>query len=149
MRRWTLHHCLPSYHCYRIKPRETVHKCAHVNKSKLPLNTSITTAHTWIILYTKNQHNHYYLVELERDHDTEAESEPDGTVEKEEQLAPSLARIGSQPQTRARRRRRRRICYSRTCWHKCDLLIEIVGRINPNLEESAEELTPHFSSSQL
>ena len=37
------------------------------------------------------------LVELEGDNDSEAESEPEGSVEKEEELPPSLAWIRSQP----------------------------------------------------
>lgn len=106
---------------------------------------TITAAHTWIILpHTKNQHNHYYLVELERDHDTEAESEPDGTVEKEEQLAPSLARIGSQPETRARRRRRRRICYSRTWGWKCDSVNRNWCRNKPKFGGIGGETYPPF-----
>lgn len=38
-----------------------------------------------------------YLVELVRHDDSQAESEPERSVTKEEQLPPSLARIRSQP----------------------------------------------------
>lgn len=58
----------------------------------------LTIRSTRRIVDTKRKKEKYnYLVELVRDDNTEAESEPERSVEKEEQFPPSLAWIGSQP----------------------------------------------------